>query len=260
MSRSTYYYHETHETADRQSLERPVIREICLGADMRYGYRRVASELKRRTGLCLSGKTVLKVMREEGLTCARRRRRKYRSYAGKVGKVAPNLLGRSFRAAAPMTKLVTDVTEFKVAGRKLYLSPVIDLFNDEVVAYSMSTSPNMRMVQEMLERLEPRIPDGAMPLMHSDQGWQYQMPSYVQALQRMGIIQSMSRKDNCLDNSKAENFFSMLKTELYFDWEGESVHELEIAVRDYIDWYNKRRVKMGLKGKSPVEYRLDWAA
>ena len=167
MSRSTYYYHETHEAADRQSLERPVIREICLGADMRYGYRRVASELKRRTGLCLSGKTVLKVMREEGLTCARRRRRKYRSYAGKVGKVAPNLLGRSFRAAAPMTKLVTDVTELKVAGRKLYLSPVIDLFNDEVVAYSMSTSPNMRMIQEMLEQLEPRIPDGAMPLMHS---------------------------------------------------------------------------------------------
>lgn len=168
MSRSTYYYHETHEAADRQSLERPVIREICLGADMRHGYRRVASELKRRTRLRLSGKTVLKVMREEGLTCARRRRRKYRSYAGKVGKVAPNLLGRSFRAAAPMTKLVTDVTELKVAGGKLCPSPVIDLFNDEVVAYSMSTSPNMRMIQEMLERLEPRIHDGAMPLMHSD--------------------------------------------------------------------------------------------
>ena len=183
MSRSTYYYRETHEAADRQSLERPVIREICLVADMRYGYRRAASELKRRTGLCLSGKTVLKVMREEGLTCARRRRRKYCSYAGKVGKVALNLLVRSFRAAAPMTKLVTDVTELKVAGRKFYLSPVIDLFNDEVVTYSMSTSPNMRMVQE-----------------------------------------------------------------------------LEIAVRGYIDWYNTRRVKMGLKGKSPVEYRLDWAA
>lgn len=199
-------------------------------------------------------------MREEGLLCRTRRRRKYRSYMGQVGKASPNLLNRNFEAEDPMTKLVTDVTEFKVGAVKLYLSPVLDLYNDEIVAYSISRSPNMKMVLEMLAGLEERMEEGDAPLLHSDMGWQYQMPVYRFALERMGVTQSMSRKGNCLDNAKAENFFSMVKTELYYDWTGDDPDRFVKELEAYIDWYNNVRIKRRLNGSSPVEYRLGQAA
>ena len=171
--------------------------------------------MRKKTGIRIADKTALKVMREEGLLCRTRRRRKHRSYMGQVGKSSPNLLARDFEAEGPMTKLVTDVTEFKVGGTKLYLSPVVDLYNDEVVAYSISRSPNMKMVLEMLAGLEGRLDGEDAPLLHSDMGRQHQMPVHRLALERMGIVRSMPRKGNRLDNAKGENFFSMAKTELY---------------------------------------------
>lgn len=260
MPRSTYYYHEANPPSDRQAAERPAIVEICEKSQFRYGYRRVADTLRKAAGVRIADKTVLKVMREEGLLCRTRRRRKYRSYMGQVGKSSPNLLARDFEAEGPMTKLVTDVTEFKVGGTKLCLSPVVDLYNDEVVAYSISRSPNMKMVLEMLAGLEGGLDGEGAPLLHSDMGWQYQMPAYRLALERMGIAQSMSRKGNCLDNAKAENFFSMVKTELYYDWEGDDPDVFERDLEKYIDWYNNVRIKRRLDGSSPVEYRLSRAA
>ena len=260
MSRSTYYYHEANPPSDRQATERPVIAGICERSQFRYGYRRVAAALREAAGIRIADKTVLKVMREEGLLCRTRRRRRYRSYMGQVGKSSPNLLARDFKAEDPMTKLVTDVTEFKVGGTKLYLSPVVDLYNDEVVAYSISRSPNMKMVLEMLAGLEGRLDGEGAPLLHSDMGWQYQMPTYRLALERMGIVQSMSRKGNCLDNAKAENFFSMVKTELYYDWKGDDPDVFERDLGKYIDWYNNVRIKKRLGGSSPVEYRRGRAA
>ena len=198
MPRSTYYYHEANPPSDRQATERPAIVEICKKSQFRYGYRRVADTLRKATGVRIADKTVLKVMREEGLLCRTRRRRKYRSYMGQVGKSSPNLLARDFEAEDPMTKLVTDVTEFKVGGTKLYLSPVVDLYNDEVVAYSISRSPNMKMVLEMLAGLEGRLNGEDAPLLHSDMGWQYQMPAYRLALERMGIARLGGRRPRYL--------------------------------------------------------------
>ena len=223
---------------------------------VRYGYRRVADTLRKATGVRIADKTVLKVMREEGLLCRTRRRKKRRSYMGQVGKSSPNLLARNFEAEDPMTKLATDVTEFKMGGTKLYLSPVVDLYNDEVVTYSISRSPNMKMVLEMLAGLEGGLDGEGAPLLHSDMGWQYQMPTYRLALERMGIAQPMSRKGNCLDNAKAENFFSMVKTELCYDWEGDDPDIFERDLEKYIDWYNNVRIKRRLDGSSPVEHRL----
>lgn len=260
MSRSTYYYHEANPPSDRQATERPVIAGICERSQFRYGYRRVAAALREAAGIRIADKTVLKVMREEGLLCRTRRRRRYRSCMGQVGKSSPNLLARDFKAEDPMTKLVTDVTEFKVGGTKLNLSPVVDLYNDEVVAYSISRSPNMKMVLEMLAGLEGRLDGEGAPLLHSDMGWQYQMPTYRLALERMGIVQSMSRKGNCLDNAKAENYFSMVKTELYYDWKGDDPDVFERDLGKYIDWYNNVRIKKRLGGSSPVEYRRGRAA
>ena len=163
-------------------------------------------------------------------------------------------------AEDPTTKLVTDVTEFKVGGTKLYLSPVVDLYNDEVVAYSISRPPNMKMVLEMLAGPEDRLDGENAPLLHSDTGWQYQMPTHRLALERMEIAQSMSRKGNCLDNAKVENFFSMVKTELYYDWEGDDSNIFERDLEKYIDWHNNARIKKRLDGSSPAKYRLGRAA
>lgn len=179
---------------------------------------------------------------------------------GQVGKSSLNLLARDIEAEDPMTKLVTDVTEFKVGGTKLYLLPVVDLYNDEVVAYSTSRSPNMKMALEMLAGLEGRLDGEDASLLHSDMGWQYQMPAYGLALERMGIAQSRSRKGNRLDNAKAENFFSMVKTELCYDWDGDDPDVFERDLEKYIDWYNNVRIKRRLDGSSPVEYRLSRAA
>lgn len=260
MQRSAYCCHEANPPSDRQATERPTIAGICEKSRFRYGYRRVADTLRKATGIRIADKTALKAVREEGLLLRTRRRRKRRSYMGRVGKSSPNLLARDFGAEDPMAKPATDVAEFKVGGAKPCLSPVVDPCNDEVVAYSISRSPNMKTVLEMLAGLEGRLDGGDAPLPHSDMGRQHRMPAYRLALERMGIAQSMSRKGNCLDNAKAENFFSTVKTELYYDWEGDDPDDFERDLGKYIDWYNNVRIKRRLDGSGPVEYRLSRAA
>ena len=170
--------------------------------------------------------------------------------------MAPNLLERHFKTNEPNRKWVTDVTEFKVNYQKLYLSPVIDLFNGEVVSYSLSRHPNFKQVTDMLEDAFQKLPDKVDELiLHSDQGWQYQMKTYQKMLKAKGITQSMSRKATCLDNAVAENFFGLLKTELFYLEKFDSIDQLEKAIVEYIDYYNNRRIKLKLNGLSPVQYR-----
>jgi len=210
--------------------------------------------LADKHGLCLSGKTVLRLMREESRFC-QVRRKKYRSYRGEVGKTAPNVLQREFKAEAPNQKWVTDVTEFKIAGLKQYLSPVIDLFNSEVVAYSLMPTPALPLVNEMLGKAIATLPQAAKPIIHSDQGWQYQHRSYRATLQAHGLQQSMSRKGNCLDNAMAENFFGHFKEEFLRRRKFDSLTHFKEELARYIAWYNNERIQLKLKGLSPVEYR-----
>ena len=146
--------------------------------------------------------------------CGKQRKSKYKSYRDEVGKAAPNILNRQFKADAPYTKLTTDVTEFKVCNEKVYLSPVLDMYNREIISYSISLSPNFAQTKEMLEKLFERLPKDANPMMHSDQGGQYRMKEYRQLLEEHNITQSMSRKGNCMDNGIMENFFGRLKVEM----------------------------------------------
>lgn len=194
-------------------------------------------------------------MHKMGIFC-RVRMQKYRSYKGEVGKIAPNLLERDFKAEKPNLKWATDVTEFALFGIKLYLSPIIDLYNGEVIAYNLSRHPNLNQVSDMLEKAFAKIPDNTNLILHSDQGWQYQHKQYQKMLKDKGIRQSMSRKDNCLDNTCAENFFGLLKTELLYLQEFTSVEHFISELIEYIDWYNNKRIKLKLNGLSPVEYRL----
>ncbi len=181
--------------------------------------------------------------------------KKYRSWKGDVGKVAPNLLQRNFDAEKANEKWVTDVTEFSVDGKKLYLSPVLDLYNREIIAYSMSERPRMQMINSMLDQAMSRLGERDKPVLHSDQGWQYQMKHYQNVLQSNGVVQSMSRKGNCLDNAVMEGFFGMLKSECYYLNKFKSTKELRRAIEEYIDYYNHERISSRLKGLSPVEYR-----
>ena len=210
--------------------------------------------LNQRHGVAVSGKTVLKLMRQEHLAC-QVRRKKYRSYRGEVGKIAANILQRQFHAEAPNQKWVTDVTEFKIAGKRQYLSPIIDLFNGEVVSYTLKDSPALPLIREMLDQALATLPEGVKPLIHSDQGWQYQHISYRKTLESHGLTQSMSRKANCLDNAMAENFFGHFKEEFLRRKHFTNIQQFKTELDKYMAWYNQERIQIKLKGLSPVEYR-----
>ena len=238
---------------DKYAEERERIRCVFEKNKGRYGYRRVHAVL-RRSGCTLNHKTTRRLMAEMGLR-GRQRRNTYKSYRGTVGAVAPNVLDRNFAARMPCEKLVTDVTEFSVCDEKVYLSPVLDLFNGEILSYSISLSPNFAQTREMMRGLFSRLPDGSAPLLHSDQGWQYQMREFQDMLKEHGMTQSMSRKGNCLDNSVMENFFGRLKTEMFFGEKFSSVQDFIRKLHEYIWYFNNERISLKRKGMSPVEYR-----
>jgi putative transposase len=183
------------------------------------------------------------------------RRKKYRSYRGNQGKIAPDLLKRDFSAEQPNQKWVTDVTEFAVAGQKLYLSPILDLYNSEIICYELHTRPNYELVGKMLKTAFKTHSNTEGLLLHSDQGWHYQMKSFQRELNQKGVLQSMSRKGNCLDNAVMENFFGILKSELFYTKKYTTIEELKKDIKDYIKYYNNDRIKLKLNGKSPVQYR-----
>jgi putative transposase len=168
---------------------------------------------------------------------------KYRSYRGKVGKIAPNILERDFQATKPNEKWVTDVSVFHLHGEKLFLSPILDLYNGEIIAYNLEKRPVYPLVSKMLEKAFETLKDGASPILHSDQGWHYQMKQYQHALKEQGITQSMSRKGNCLDNAVMESFFGLLKSELLYLKEFESMEHFKQELEDYIYYYTHKRIK-----------------
>ncbi|AZQ29645.1 IS3-like element ISKpn1 family transposase [Klebsiella pneumoniae] len=254
MSRSTWYYHmNALKQGDRYAGLKENIRKIYHYHKGRYGYRRITLAL-RKQGLRINHKTVQRLMAELSLRSVIRAK-KYRAWKGRTGEAAPNILSRNFGASKANEKWVTDVTEFPVQGKKLYLSSVLDLFNREVIAYSLSERPVMEMVNTMLDGAFPKLRPGDAPLLHSDQGWHYRMRSYQERLKAHGMTQSMSRKGNCLDNAVMENFFGTLKSECFYLREFRSVSALRKAVEDYIHYYNNERISLKLKGLSPVEYR-----
>lgn len=194
-------------------------------------------------------------MKNLNLKGKQRKSDNYRSYKGEVGKIAKNELKRDFKASKPFEKLVTDVTQFKVCNEKVYLSPVMDLFNREIISYSISLSPNLEQIREMLSGLFDKLPKGVSPLFHSDQGWQYQHSEYQRLLSEHNITQSMSRKGNCMDNSVMENFFGRLKVEMFYGENFESVNAFIEKLHEYIYYYNNERISCKLNGMSPVDFR-----
>ena len=258
LARSTYYYHlKQLDKPDKDQELKAEIQSIFIEHKGNYGYRRIHLELRNR-GYLVNHKRVQRLMEVLNLQAKMRQKRKYSSHKGDVGKKAENLIQRQFEGSKTMEKCYTDVTEFAIPAstQKLYLSPVLDGFNSEIIAYNLSTSPNLEQVKTMLEQAftEKRYEN---TILHSDQGWQYQHDSYHQFLEGKGIQASMSRKGNSSENGMMESFFGILKSEMFYGYEKsfQSLKQLEQAIVDYIDYYNNKRIKVKLKGLSPVQYR-----
>lgn len=224
-------------------------------SDKAYGYRRITLGLREDYGILLNRKTVAKIMQRFGLKAKQKNKKsRYSSYQGRVGKVASNLLRQNFKTEVPFTKLVSDITQFSVGSKRVYLSPLIDLYNGEVLSWRIGLRPNADMVLGMLSDAQRRFSiQGA--IVHTDQGAQYQAHSWSETLVKYGATMSMSRKGNCLDNAVAESFFGKVKTEFSNGSEYKSVPVFIKKLNEWIIWYNERRIKDSLGGKSPTKYR-----
>lgn len=253
LPRSTFYYSPVE--TDYQAIRAKIL-TLHQENEGRDGYRMIRAKLQEQ-GIFLSGKTVLSHMRALNIcSCVKvKRRQKY----GKPGYLAPNLLERDFQATKLKQKLVTDVTEFRVGNEKLYLSPMMDLANREIIAYHIGRRPNFALVATMLKQTLAQLNKDDLPIIHSDQGCLYGLERWRKMLIREDgspyAVQSMSRRGNCYDNAVIESFFSMLKSECFYGRQFSSVEELEQALHKHIRYYNEKRIKPGLKNLSPVQYR-----
>ena len=258
IARATYYFYTNKQDKDLKNqdiIEK--IKEIFYANKKRYGYRRITLELKNQ-GININHKKVLRLMNKLNLqSITHKRKRKYSSYQGTIGKIADNHIKRNFEANRPNEKWFTDVTEFNLRGSKLYLSPILDAYGRYIVSYNLSLSPNLNQIIDMLERAFSVNTDVNNLTLHSDQGWQYQHSFYSKRLEEKNIIQSMSRKGNSLDNGLMESFFGIIKTEMFYGQEKNyrNIEELKLAIEKYIDYYNNKRIKVKLKGLTPASYR-----
>lgn len=223
------------------------------------GYRRIQMELNK-LGIHLSGDTIRKLMRELNVQVSlynRHRNGKYSSYQGTVGKIADNKLKQEFNEKRPYRVIHTDVTQVRLADRQwAYISVMIDEASQEILALQISTSPNKELIIRTLKELINNLPDGAHPIIHSDQGWHYQLGYYTQKLAEHQFIQSMSRKGNCLDNAPVESFFHLFKTELLAGFPPcKDITELTELAKKYVEYFNNVRITLKTKGMTPVEYR-----
>ena len=257
MARSVFYYHLSRlNERDRYDDLRERIKSVYNRNHGRYGYRRICMVLHNE-GMVVNHKTVQKLMSQMGLK-AKTKKRHYHSYKGEVGRIAPNVIERDFHAERPNKKWATDVTQVCINDKKMYLSPILDMYNGEIVSYTISNSPGLQMVTSMLRKAFKKRHHLEGLIMHSDQGWHYQHGMYQKMLKDKGIIQSMSRKGNCLDNAMMENFFGLMKNELLYVNKYENIKVFENDLKKYILWYNNKRVKLRLKGMSPIQYRAQY--
>lgn len=254
LARSTFFYHQARLAApDPRADLKAAIAEVFEASRRRFGHRRVWMQL-RMQGWVVAKKTVLKVMRELGLRCQIRRRR-FRSFRGEVGKTFPDLLQRDFTTTGPNQKWVTDVTEFHLGDDKVYLSAVMDLFDRQIIGTAIGRSPTLELTNSSLRQAVAQIREGDHPIVHSDQGFQYQHRSWRNILDRAEATGSMSRRGNCLDNAVIESFFGHLKDELYCSNTFGTVGQLVAELTDYLAWFNHHRPHDSNKGLPPVRYR-----
>ena len=260
MAKSTYYYLVNKGEVDVVAIRNePLLKEIKIIFTENkglYGVRRVHNELINR-GFKVNHKRVQSLMHKEGLK-GKSPKERYHSYKGTIGKVADNIINRDFSATAPLQKWTTDVSQFNFSWGKCYFSAILDMHTNEIISYDLSLHPDLNQIKRMLEKAFNKFSKIEGLIMHSDQGWQYQHSYYRSELKKHGIIQSMSRKGNCYDNSIMESFFGRMKTEIYYGYEKDymSFEVFSKVVDEYIDYYNNKRIQSKTKCMPPVQYRI----
>lgn len=265
--KATYMYWQ--KRFDREDPDKEISNKLLeiRGKHKDFGYRRIWGELQKQ-GIRANKKKVQRLVQRLGLqvTSFTRKSRKYSSYKGKIGRISPNRINRRFHTSVPHQKITTDTTEFKyyevdAKGRmnikKLYVDPFMDMWNLEIISYGISHAPSAKSIMDALNEAISATDDCKYRrIFHSDRGWAYQMKRYGCTLKENKIFQSMSRKGNCYDNAVIENFFGIMKQEMYYGVVYYSYDELKEAIETYIKYYNEQRIKESLGWQSPVEYRM----
>lgn len=258
LPRSTYYRARSHPPRPTRPELWEKVAEVFSRTANGCGHRQVAMALRAEEDVAIADKTALKIMHEMGISCGIRREsdyHRYNSFKGVVGRAFDNVLDRDFSADEPWQKLGTDVTEFKAPWGRAYFAPAYDFGSKEIVSWSISRSENMAQQKEMLEGLLAKMPEAASPVMHSDMGWQYQHDGYCKTLEEAGIVQSMSRKGNCIDNGATEQVFGHVKDEFFRGRDWGDFESFKSDLDAYIVHWNTRRRQVKLKGLTPVEFR-----
>ena len=273
IAKSSFYYGlktiKTNESKDKELRDKILF--IYNKNHCRYGFRRITMKVNEKSNEPINHKRVQRIMHELGIYGIQGKNGKYHSYKNDNGEPKENLLlekvidtekhktgfKRHFETTGPNQKWTTDVSEFKHKDGKLYLSPIMDMFDGSIIAYDLSIHPDFNQTKRMIDKAFNQFDNLEGLIFHSDQGWQYQMKQYGLWLKARGIKQSFSRKGNCMDNSLMENFFGILKNEMFYghEYEFKTLDELKKAIEDYIKWYNEERINVKRKGLSPLEYR-----
>ncbi|MGI6357785.1 MAG: IS3 family transposase [Bacillota bacterium] len=259
ISRQAHYNYLKKEPSERKrtnELIADTIAGIYLEVKGIYGYRMMQLVVNRRLQATYNLKRIYRLMRLMGLkSVTRKKRRQYKKSS--PGHVAENLLNRKFTALRKNQKWLTDVTEFKYGdGQKAYLSAILDLYDNSIVAYVIGKRNNNKLVFSTLQAALKANPE-AQPLIHSDRGFQYTSYGFAKIITNQGMIQSMSRVSRCIDNGPMEGFWGKLKAERYnLRKYYESYEDLVADVSDYIRFYNEERPQRKFSGLTPMEYRM----
>lgn len=256
MAKSSYEYQVKALNHDKYQELRPIIRQIFNDSYQAYGSERIYGELKNQ-GITVSEKVIRRLMKEENIHPFIPRMKKYSSYQGEISPEVPDLYKHDFKADEPYKKLVTDITEFSLRDGKVYLSPMIDLYDGCPINWKIGYSPNKELTNSMLIELHNIIPSDVKPIIHSDRGCHYRIPDWINLMEEYGYTRSMSRKGCSPDNAACEGFFGIMKREFFHnhDWSNATREEFIKELDKYLTWFKIKRIKERLGYLSPTEYR-----
>lgn len=258
IARSSYYKFKNRDKPEKEKQDETLcalINDYHVTFDGILGYRRMTMFINRLNQKEYSEGYIHRLMSHQGIT-ARIRRKKVNRTRVKPEYTKENILNREFKADKPNDKWLTDVTEFSIPGdkRKLYLSPIMDLYDNSIIEYELSFKNNNQLVFKMFDRAVEKNPD-AKPIFHSDRGYQYTGSVFNTKVKKAKMTQSMSRVGKCIDNGPMEGFFGILKSEMFYAKKFESMDELTQKIHKYIKFYNEGRFQKKLKCLTPLEYR-----
>jgi len=254
VSRSGYYeWLRTADEPDSDYDDYILIKEIFDKGKSKYGWRTIQMRLKREKNIITNHKKIIRIKNKYGLITKVRRKNPYKMIMKKSleHRTCDNILNRKFRQDKPRQVGCTDITYIPFNHRFAYLSVVKDIATKEIIAWNVLPHLQMELVLDTIDNLDSSTKD---MLIHSDQGFHYTNPQYITMIQNRNMVQSMSRKGNCIDNSPIESFFGHLKDEIEYK-SCKNFTELKNIITNYMDYYNNDRPQWKLKKMTPVEYR-----